>query len=50
MTSMFLGTLRLLLSFLPAPIQVVIFAIFGVILLFLVFKLIATVLNAIPFL
>lgn len=50
MNAMFLGTLRLLFAFLPAPIQAVIFGIFGVILLFLAIKLVATVLKAIPFL
>lgn len=40
----------LALAFLPAPVQVLILAVFAFILLFLVFKLIAFVLDCIPFL
>lgn len=47
---MFFSTVRLLFSFLPAPIQAFIFGVFAIILLVLVFKAIALVLNSIPFL
>lgn len=45
-----ISVLRMLFSFLPAPIQVFIFGVFGVLLLFLIIKLVATVLSSIPFL
>lgn len=50
MIGMFFSTLRLLFAFFPASIQALIFGIFGVILLFLAIKLVATILKAIPFL
>lgn len=44
------ATLRLMMSFLPAPIQVLIIAVVALLLLIIVFRLIRMVLDAIPFL
>lgn len=41
--------LLLALAFFPAPVQIVILAIFAFVILFLVFKLIAFVLDCLPF-
>lgn len=45
-----IAALRLLLAFLPAPFQLFVLGVLGVLLVVLVFKLVATVLSAIPFL
>lgn len=45
-----IATLKFFLIFLPAPFQVFILGVLGVLLLFLVFRLIGMVLDAIPFL
>ncbi len=45
-----IAVLRLVLSILPAPIQLFILGLIGLILLLLVFKFIAFVLDSIPFL
>lgn len=42
--------ITLLISFLPAPIQVLILGILAILVLIVVFRIIAMVLNAIPFL
>ena len=44
------SVLRMLFAFLPAPFQVFILGVLGVLLLFLIVKLVAAVLSAIPFL
>ena len=45
-----IAVFRLAISFLPAPVQVVILAIVAVLVIFVVFKLIALIKNSIPFL
>lgn len=45
-----IAALRLLFSFLPAPVQVFILGVFAIILIVVVFKVVALVLNSIPFL
>lgn len=47
---MFLTYFRLAIAFLPGPIQAFLLAVFGIFVLYIVFKLIALVLDAIPFL
>ena len=42
--------IALLLSWLPAPVQVLVLGLFAILVLIAVFKIIAMVLNAIPFL
>lgn len=46
----FISVFRLAISFLPAPVQVVVLAIVAALVVFGVFKFIAMVLDAIPFL
>lgn len=48
--SAFISVLRLMFSLLPGPVQVFILAVIGLVLLVLVLKIVATVLNSIPFL
>lgn len=45
-----IATLRLALSFLPAPLQAIILGLIGLLLLILIFRIIRMVLDAIPFL
>lgn len=45
-----IAVFRLFLAFLPAPFQVFVLGVLGVLLLVLIFKLVALVLSAIPFL
>ncbi len=45
-----IATLKLAISFIPAPIQVMLLAIIGLLVVIAVFRLIAMVLDAIPFL
>lgn len=47
---MFITVLRLALSLLPAPVQIFILGVIGFILVLVVFKVVAFVLDAIPFL
>lgn len=44
------ATIKLALSFLPAPLQVIIVGAIAILLLILIFRLIRMVLDAIPFL
>ena len=44
-----IAALRLVFSILPAPVQLLIFGIVGLLVLIVVFRIIAMVLNAIPF-
>lgn len=43
-------SIKLVISFLPTPVQVVILAIIAILLLILIFRIIRMVLDAIPFL
>lgn len=45
-----IAALRLVFSVLPAPVQLLILGIIGLLVLIVVFRIIAMVLNAIPFL
>lgn len=47
---MFISVLRLALSLLPAPVQIFVLGVIGLILILVVFKVVAFVLDAIPFL
>lgn len=45
-----INAIRLMICFLPAPVQVLIFVILAILVIFVIFKIVAMVLNAIPFL
>lgn len=46
----FISSLMLAISFLPAPIQALILGFLAIVAIFLIFKIVALVLDAIPFL
>lgn len=45
-----MNLIRIFFSFLPAPVQLLLFGFFAIVLIVIIFKVIAMVLDAIPFL